>query len=76
MNEEQEGRSVKKPEKLTPRELEVLNCVVEGMSNKQIAQKLVISSHTAKSHVCSILRKLNAINKIQAAVIACKLGLV
>ncbi len=59
---------------LTPREIEVLECVMEGMNNRQIANKLIISHHTAKSHVCSILKKLNATNKIQAAVEACKEG--
>ncbi len=59
---------------LTPREVEVLQCVVQGMNNRQIAQKLIISHHTAKSHVCAILKKLNATNKIQAAVEACKQG--
>ena len=59
---------------LTPREIEVLECVMEGMNNRQIANKLIISHQTAKSHVCSILKKLNATNKIQAAVEACKEG--
>ncbi len=65
---------MKKINTLTPREIEVLKCVIEGMNNTEIAQKLIISRHTAKSHVCAILKKLNATNKIQAAVEACKEG--
>ena len=63
-------------EDLTPREHEVLECIKEGLNNTQIAKKLIISKHTAKSHVCSILRKLNAANKIQAVVIGIKTGLI
>ena len=66
---------MKKTESLTAREIEVLQCVMRGMSNKEIAQELYISHHTAKSHVCAILRKLDATNKIQAAVCACKEGM-
>ena len=70
-----EGYVMKKTESLTAREIEVLQCVMRGMSNKEIAQELYISHHTAKSHVCAILRKLDATNKIQAAVCACKEGM-
>jgi DNA-binding NarL/FixJ family response regulator len=44
---------------LTPRELEVLNCVAKGMSNKEIAAKLVIELYTVKHHVHHILEKLS-----------------
>ena len=61
-------------ESLTPREREVLALVVKGYNNVQIGKKLIISRHTAKSHVCSILRKLSAANKTQLAVKAYKEG--
>jgi DNA-binding NarL/FixJ family response regulator len=52
---------------LTRRELEVLVMVVGGASNAQIADRLVISESTVKSHVKNILRKLGARNRTQAA---------
>ncbi len=55
------------PPDLTRRELEVLGLVAEGLSNAAIAQRLVISEGTAKTHVKSILRKLGASNRTQAA---------
>ena len=61
---------------LTSREKEVLNLVVRGMSNTDIAKKLLISSHTAKAHVCSILTKLQVEDRVQAAVKAVLCGLV
>ena len=63
-------------ESLTLREAEVLECIVKGMNNTEIADELFISRHTAKSHFCSILRKMNVSNKIQAAVEAYKNGLI
>ncbi len=47
-------------EELTPRELQVLRDIAEGMANKEIAEHLHISEHTAKFHVASILGKLGA----------------
>lgn len=58
----------KSGEPLTDREREVLKCVIMGKSNTEIAQELMISSHTAKAHVCSILRKLSVDDRVQAAV--------
>lgn len=52
---------------LTRRELEILGLVAEGLSNAAIAQRLVISEGTAKTHVKNILRKLGASNRTQAA---------
>lgn len=57
---------------LTQREKEVLALIIKGYNNVQIGQKLIISRHTAKTHVCSILKKLAATNKTQIAVMACK----
>lgn len=62
--------------KLTERETEVLKLLVQGKSNTQIAQELIVSVHTAKAHVCSILQKLCVDDRVQAAVKAIKEGLV
>ena len=61
---------------LTDRELDVLELMVEGLSNPQIADKLVITRATAKAHVHSILQKLCAATRTQATVTAMKEGLV
>ena len=63
-------------EALTPRELEVLKLLVHGKSNPQIAQELVISRLTAKTHVERIIRKLEVSDRTQAAIRAIELGLV
>lgn len=61
---------------LTERELDVLELMVDGLTNPQIADKLVISRATAKAHVHSILQKLCAASRTQATVRAMKEGLV
>jgi DNA-binding NarL/FixJ family response regulator len=61
---------------LTPRELEVLRLLAEGLENSEIAAQLVISTRTARNHVASILEKLQMQNRIQAAVYAVRHGLV
>ncbi|MCQ2753775.1 MAG: response regulator transcription factor [bacterium] len=61
---------------LTERELDVLALMVDGLSNPQIAEKLVITRATAKAHVHSILQKLSATTRTQATVTAMKEGLV
>ena len=53
---------------LTERELEVLRHLVNGKSNTEIAKELIVSVHTAKAHVCSILQKLCVDDRVQAAV--------
>ena len=61
---------------LTERELDVLELMVDGLTNSQIAEKLVITRATAKAHVHSILQKLCAATRTQATVTAMKEGLV
>lgn len=62
-------------EELTPRELEVLQLLAEGMPNKTIARRLEISEHTVKFHVNAILGKLGAQSRTEAVVRATRLGL-
>lgn len=63
-------------QELTEREIEVLKLVAKGCSNQMIAQELIISPKTAKSHVSNILGKLGLASRTQAAVYALKEGLV
>ncbi len=62
--------------RLTARELEVLELLKEGMTNKEIAGRLVITVRTVKFHVSSILRKLDAGNRTEAVRIAAERGIV
>lgn len=61
---------------LTEREFEVLKHLVTGKSNTEIAKELIVSVHTAKAHVCSILQKMCVNDRVQAAVKAVKEGMV
>jgi len=63
-------------EELTPRELEVLQLLAEGLPNKTIARQLSISEHTVKFHVNAILGKLGAQSRTEAVVRATRLGLI
>jgi DNA-binding CsgD family transcriptional regulator len=60
---------------LTPREVEVLHLLVEGRSNRQIAEQLFISGKTASVHVTNILAKLGVHSRLEAAAMAHRLGL-
>jgi DNA-binding NarL/FixJ family response regulator len=55
---------------LTQRELQILNCIANGGTNKQAAKKLGISEQTIKNHVSAILRKLNANDRAHAVALA------
>jgi len=59
---------------LSPREMEILRCVIRGMSNKQIATELGISHQTVKNHMTNILDKLSLEDRTQAAVYALRQG--
>jgi len=61
---------------LTERELDVLKLIANGLSNNQIAEKLIISENTVKGHVSNILSKLHLMDRTQVAVYAWQKGIV
>lgn len=61
---------------LTDRELEVLTLVVEGLSNQEIAERLILSTETIKTHMRHLMEKLSVSDRTQAAVKALRTGLV
>ena len=63
-------------EELTPRELQVLRDVAEGLANKEIAEHLHISEHTVKFHVASILGSFHAPSRTEAVTQGIRLGLI
>jgi DNA-binding NarL/FixJ family response regulator len=67
----QSGRAiVMESVKMTPRERQVINLIAEGMSNKEIASKLHIATHTVKSHVRNVMEKLALHTRLQIAAYA------
>jgi DNA-binding NarL/FixJ family response regulator len=71
-----EVRTPEMRESLTERETETLRLIAKGLSNKEIAEQLSVSEVTVKTHVSSILSKLNLQSRTQAALFALKEGLV
>ncbi len=63
-------------DELTPRELEILNLVAQGLSNKLIARALAISEGTVKTHVKNLLEKLDATSRTEALAVAARRGLI
>jgi DNA-binding NarL/FixJ family response regulator len=74
-HDERPQPSIKAPvESLTPRELEVLQLMARGLTNRQIARRLQISEHTVKFHAAAILGKLTARSRAEAVARAIGLG--
>jgi DNA-binding NarL/FixJ family response regulator len=73
---EVKGQPLPPPDLLTPRELEVLNLLAEGLPNKLIANQLGISEHTVKFHVNAVMNKLGVQSRTEAVVHATRLGLI
>jgi NarL family two-component system response regulator LiaR len=63
-------------DQLTPREMDVLRLVAKGMSNKEIADTLIISEKTTKTHISNILSKLHLADRTQVAIYALRKRLV
>lgn len=68
--------SVAPVETLTERERQVLGMLVNGLSNRRIAERLAISENTVKAHVAAILAKLGATTRTEAVTLGVRLGLV
>jgi NarL family two-component system response regulator LiaR len=60
---------------LTPREIEILRMVSRGLTNNEIADKLVVSERTVRTHISNILGKLHLANRTQAALYALRKGI-
>lgn len=70
------AKGTNKDDLLTERETDVLKCLADGMTTTQIADKLVISKNTVKTHVRNIMKKLDASNRAEVVGIALKVGLI
>jgi DNA-binding NarL/FixJ family response regulator len=75
LNRPPQAKQTKNAEPLSERELEVLRLLARGMSNQEIADTLVVGEATVRSHVSSILRKLQVASRTQAALYALREGL-
>ncbi len=72
---DEEGQQLEKKNAFTQREQDVLNLLIKGSTNKEIAQNLFISEKTVKSHLNKIFKKLNVSRRLEAILYAIKLGL-
>lgn len=53
---------------LTPREVEIIQLIMQGYNNRKVSEELCISEHTTKAHLSSIYEKLGVVNRVQAVV--------
>ena len=72
----QSKQTIAAPDDLTPREIEVLRMLADGLSNREMASRLSISDHTVKFHVSSILEKLGAATRTEAVTRGIRMGLI
>jgi NarL family two-component system response regulator LiaR len=75
---EELGQPIKRPltpEPLTQREVDIIRLVAQGLSNRQIAEQLVIGEATVRTHVGNVLNKLHLANRVQATLYALREGL-
>jgi len=72
----QQQTDIKSIQTLTPREIEILQMLTPGLSNKAIAKQLNISDHTVKFHVSSIFQKLHVSTRTEAVAVGVRLGLI
>ncbi len=70
------ARMPKSLQELTPREMEVLQLIAQGLGNREIAQQLAVNERTVKYHVSTILDKLEVTNRTEAVTTAAQRGLV
>jgi DNA-binding NarL/FixJ family response regulator len=68
------ARSAVAPSRLSLREIEVLDCVAQGFSNREIAEALFVNEQTVKNHMTSIFRKLEVDDRVQALLLSIKRG--
>ena len=73
--EEELGKDEGPPAGLTPREIEILQAVAAGRSNREIASTLFLSVHTVERHIANIYRKIDARNRAEATAFALREGL-
>lgn len=71
-----ERKGPRRPEGLSPREMDVLREMARGLSNSEIAKKLFISPHTVKNHITAIYRKMGMDDRTRVVLTAIRTGLV
>jgi two-component system response regulator DegU len=71
----EDGETVRRPENLTKREMDILALLAEGRSNRDISKHLYLSEKTVKAHLAAVFRKLGVTNRTQAAMAAVSMGM-